>query len=55
MMIEPKETPFKSLHDVFANFTDPCMTYKSVTRQVGFESVDETVRNAFEDKVKYIG
>ncbi|KAK7584104.1 hypothetical protein V9T40_005067 [Parthenolecanium corni] len=46
----PKETHYKSLHQVFANFSSYPSMYKSMTQQPRYESVNETLRNAFEDK-----
>lgn len=50
-ILEPKETPFESLYEVFAYFANPRVMYKPITRQFEAESVNESLKFAFGDEV----
>lgn len=52
--MEPKETTLKTFHEVFAYFGNPKIMYKPMRqygRQVEFESVSESLKNAFNNVV----
>jgi len=45
-------TPYDSLHEVFANFSDPAVSYKPIMSKVGHQNVNETLKTAFDDPVR---
>lgn len=48
----PVETPFSSLHDVFACFADTEVTYKPIQlEKKSSQSVADSLRLAFDDQV----
>ena len=52
-VVSPVETPFKSMHDVFACYSTPPVTYKPIeAKQFEDISIIDALKLAFDDPVR---